>query len=75
MISQNHYRLDLGGGTLTQFANRSVTQMMSYIIDYPDGDVIVIDGGMYYAKGAANLHSEQKKREPRFTPDLLALSR
>ena len=46
MIFQNHYRLNLGGGTLTQLANRSVTQMMSYIIDCPDGDMIVIDGGI-----------------------------
>ncbi|MBQ8230985.1 MAG: MBL fold metallo-hydrolase [Lachnospiraceae bacterium] len=41
----NRADLGLGGGSLLQVANRSLTQMMSYIIDTPDGNVIVIDGG------------------------------
>ena len=41
----NKVYLDLGGGSLLQVANRTHTQMMSYIITAPDGSTIVIDGG------------------------------
>ena len=55
------YDLDLGGGSLLQSANRSRRQMMSYIIDCPDGGTIVIDGGMYCDEDAEHLYSELKK--------------
>ena len=45
MLKLIKVNLDLGGGTLLQVANRSHTQMMSYVIDCPDGSVVVIDGG------------------------------
>lgn len=41
----NKVHLDLGGGSLLQVANRTHTQMMSYIITAPDGSIAVIDGG------------------------------
>ncbi len=56
------YHLDLGGGSLLQIANRSRTQMMSYIIDCPEGGTIVIDGGMYCDEDADNLYCELQKR-------------
>lgn len=37
--------LRLGGYTIFQAANRSQTQMMSYMIASPDGKLMVIDGG------------------------------
>lgn len=49
--------LGLGGGKLLQVANRTLTQMMSYVIDTDDGGVIVIDGGEYNAADAENLYS------------------
>ena len=39
--------LGLGGGKLIQVANRTRVQMMSYVIDTPEGHTIVIDGGNY----------------------------
>lgn len=48
----NKVYLGLGGGSLLQVANRSLTQMMSYIIDTPEGNVIVIDGGFYCEEDA-----------------------
>lgn len=47
--------LNLGGGRLTQVANRTLTQMMSYVIDTPEGDAIMIDGGTYTPEDSANL--------------------
>ena len=55
--------LGLGGGSLLQIANRTLTQMMSYIIDTPEGNVIVIDGGYYCPEDAQNLYEELKKRD------------
>ncbi len=65
MVSTIKYNLDLGGGSLMQIANRSVSQMMSYLIDCPNGDVIVIDGGMYCEEDAKNLYHELEKRGKR----------
>lgn len=48
--------LGLGGGRLIQVANRTLTQMMSYVIDTPAGGVIVIDGGTYTPEDAAGLY-------------------
>ena len=56
------YDLDLGGGSLLQVANRSRSQMMSYIIDCPNGGTIVIDGGAYKDEDADNLYRELEKR-------------
>ena len=52
----NKVKLSLGGGSLLQVANRSLTQMMSYIIDTSDGKVIVIDGGFYCEEDAEHLY-------------------
>ena len=41
----NHVNLSLGGGKLYQFANRTSIQMMSYLLEAPDGRIIMIDGG------------------------------
>ena len=59
------YHLDLGGGSLLQIANRSPVQMMSYIIDCPEGGTIVIDGGMYCREDADNLYRELEARGKR----------
>lgn len=41
----NKVQLGLGGGSLLQSANRTHTQMMSYLINTPDGSTVMIDGG------------------------------
>jgi len=64
-MKQNKADLGLGGGTLMQVANRSLTQMMSYLIDTPDGGVIVIDGGYYCAEDSENLYKLLAKRGKR----------
>lgn len=58
----NKVDLGLGGGSLLQVANRSLTQMMSYIIDTPEGNVIVIDGGDYCEEDAEHLYKLLKER-------------
>jgi len=57
--------LGLGGGSLLQVANRSLNQMMSYIIDCPNGGCIVIDGGYYCSEDAENLYNFLLKRGKR----------
>ena len=54
--------LGLGGGRLIQVANRTLTQMMSYIIDTPEGGVIVIDGGTYTPEDAKGLYEYLEAR-------------
>ena len=49
--------IGLGGGSLIQVANRTLTQMMTYIVDTPDGKTIVIDGGNYCKEDAEALYS------------------
>lgn len=44
-MSVNHVYLNLGGGRLYQFSNKSHVQMMSYLIESPDGRLVMIDGG------------------------------
>ena len=61
----NKINLGLGGGSLLQVANRSLTQMMSYIIDTPEGNVIVIDGGFYCEEDAECLYKMLKERGKR----------
>ena len=58
----NKVDLGLGGGSLLQIANRTLTQSMSYIIDTPNGGVIVIDGGNDCAEDSNNLYGELAKR-------------
>lgn len=48
--------LGLGGGRLLQVANRSLSQMMSYVIESSDGKIIVIDGGHYCKEDAEHLY-------------------
>ena len=49
--------IGLGGGRLIQVANRTLTQMMTYIIDTPEGKTVVIDGGNYCKEDAEALYS------------------
>lgn len=58
----NEVDLGLGGGSLLQIANRTLTQSMSYIIDTPNGGVIVIDGGNDCDEDSDNLYEELAKR-------------
>ena len=48
--------LGLGGGGLIQVAHRTPTQMMSYIIECPQGQTVMIDGGNYLPEDGENLH-------------------
>lgn len=57
--------LNLGGGQMMQIANRTLTQMMSYLIDTPDGGVMMIDGGNCCPEDAQNLYEELTKRGKR----------
>lgn len=41
----NRVHLNLGGGKLYQFSNKNRVQMMSYLIEAPTGELIMIDGG------------------------------
>jgi beta-lactamase superfamily II metal-dependent hydrolase len=61
-MNLNEYNLDLGGGSLLQVANRTLTQMMSYIIETPEGGTVVIDGGNVFDEDADNLYRELKNR-------------
>jgi len=61
-MKQNNVNLGLGGGHLIQVANRSLTQMMSYVIDTPEGNVIVIDGGNYCKEDADCLYELLRNR-------------
>ena len=54
--------IGLGGGRLIQIANRTLTQMMSYVIDTPDGKTVVIDGGNCCAEDAEALYSYLAER-------------
>lgn len=54
----NYEKLDLGKGSLYQIAGRSSTQMMSYMIKSPNGEIIMIDGGFYCREDGEYLYSE-----------------
>lgn len=54
--------LGLGGGSLLQLANRSISQMMGYLIENSEGKLIVIDGGNYCREDAENLYEQIKAR-------------
>lgn len=61
-MKRNKVKLGLGGGSLLQVANRSLTPMMSYIIDTPEGNTIMIDGGNYCEEDAEYLYELLKER-------------
>lgn len=58
----NNVKLDLGGGNLLQITNRTYIQMMSYLIDTPDGKTIMIDGGHRCAEDAEHMYNLLKER-------------
>ncbi len=58
----NKVALGLGGGSLIQVSNRTLTQMMSYLIDTSDGKCIMIDGGDYCKEDAENLYEMLSSR-------------
>ncbi len=48
--------VDLGGGSVLQYANRDPYQMMGYLLKTPDGKTVIIDGGRWEGADAAYLH-------------------
>ena len=48
--------VDLGGGSVLQYANRDPYQMMGYLLKTPEGKTIVIDGGRQEGADARYLH-------------------
>ena len=52
----NEIDVGFGGGSLLQVANRSHVQMMSYVIETPDGKTVVIDGGHDCSEDAEQLN-------------------
>lgn len=52
----------LGGGRLLQIANRTSKQMMGYLVECPDGKLIMIDGGNSFAEEAENLYEMIRQR-------------
>ena len=61
-IPFNQVYVGLGGGSLLQLANRTLTQMMSYVLTAPGGELIVIDGGNRCEEDAMCLRAEIMKR-------------
>lgn len=58
----NRAELGLGGGSLLQAANRTLTQMMCYIIETPAGETLVIDGGNPCKEEADFLYEQLRQR-------------
>lgn len=48
--------VDLGGGSVLQYANRDPYQMMGYLLKTPEGKTVIIDGGRFEGADAAYLH-------------------
>lgn len=48
--------VDLGGGSVLQYANRDPYQMMGYLLKTPEGKTVMIDGGRWEGADAAYLH-------------------
>lgn len=48
--------VDLGGGSVLQYANRDPYQMMGYLLKTPEGKTVIIDGGRWEGADAAYLH-------------------
>ena len=55
-MTQNLLDVNLGGGSVLQYANRDPYQMMGYLLKTPEGKTIVIDGGRQEGADAAYLH-------------------
>ena len=58
----NTYELGLGGGSLLQMATRQNDIRMSYLIETPDGKVIIIDGGWDCPAEAQELYQMIQER-------------
>lgn len=58
VIPCHEVQVGFGGGRMWQFANRSHVQMMSYLIETPEGKVVMIDGGWHCPEDAANLKAQ-----------------
>ena len=52
----NFLDVDLGGGSVLQYANRDPYQMMGYLLKTPEGKTVMIDGGRWEGADAAYLH-------------------
>jgi len=61
-MQYNRAELGLGGGSLLQAANRTLTQMMCYIIETPAGETLVIDGGNRCKEEADFLYEQIRQR-------------
>lgn len=61
-VKINELNVGFGGGSLLQVANRSHVQMMSCIIDTPDGKTVVIDGGHDCREDGEHLRELIKER-------------
>jgi len=58
----NTFELGLGGGSLLQMATLVDNLRMSYLIDTPDGNTVIIDGGLYCQEEADQLYQMIQKR-------------
>lgn len=58
----NKLYLGLGGGNMLQLANRSHSQMMSYLIETPEGKTVMIDAGHLCREDATYLYTLLKER-------------
>jgi len=61
-MNLNQLDVNLGGGSLLQVANRSASQMMSYIIETPERQTVIIDGGNYCEADGKKLYELIKER-------------
>lgn len=61
-MQQNKLYVGLGGGRLVQWANREGAQMMSYLIETPFHETVVIDGGHPCEKDARHLYETLMQR-------------
>ena len=55
-MTQNLLDVNLGGGSVLQYANRDPYQMMGYLLKTPEGKTVIIDGGRQEGADAAYLH-------------------
>ena len=56
-MNLNRLDVGLGGGSLLQLANRAGAQMMSYLLETPDGKLVMIDGGHPVREDAEYLYT------------------
>lgn len=61
-MQQNNLYVDLGGGSVFQYANRDPYQSMGYILTTPEGKTVMIDGGRNEGADAAYMHDQIMKR-------------